>query len=422
MEGDYQPMWVGEFDVGFPPADLKVPVGPDGRPYRRGRILIRFCGEPVGMVTVPLDEQQADREALTTVAWERFGPEIAALAPPGWSPGDPGMVMSPQLAAVLEGDLPAVSLVIGTRNRPDQVIECTEVLLGLRYPAPIEVIIVDNGASDGATADIVSDTFGTDERVRYIAETKPGLSRARNLGLAAARYPITAFLSDDIRVDELWLLAIVRGFQRDARVQCVTGFCPPMYLDTAEQLLFESSMAWGTRQGFSPVLHHFDSAVDPLHPYRPGSFANGSNMAYDTEAFRHHGGFDESLGPGTIAKGGEDLDAPIRLLAHDGLVAYEPAAIGWHADRYDDRAFTQHMYTYGLGLTAFLTKHVLDPRYRKHVLGRVPQGLPVLAKGFDGRDRELLDSRSLPMKYYFWHLFGRMAGPFAYLRSRRSRR
>ena len=414
-------MWVGEFDVGCPPVATPAPVGPDGLSYERGRILIRFCGEPVGMVTVPLDGAGLDPGLLASVALEQFGSEIAALAPDGWSPGTTMPAISPELTSVLNGELPSISLVIGTRNRPDQVIECTQVLLGLRYPAPIEVIIVDNGASDSATADVVEEVFGNDERVRYIAETKPGLSRARNLGLAAARYPITAFLSDDIRVDELWLLAIVRGFQRDDRVQCVTGFCPPMYLDTAEQLLFESSMAWGTRQGFSPVLHRFESDDDPLHPYRPGSFANGSNMAYDTDAFRHHGGFDESLGPGTIAKGGEDLDAPIRLLAHEGLVAYEPAAIGWHADRYDDRAFTQHMYTYGLGLTAFLTKHVLDSRYRKHVLGRIPQGLPVLAKGFDGRDRELLDARSLPKKYYFWHFFGRIAGPFAYLRSRRNR-
>lgn len=412
-------MWVGEFDVACPGAELQLPNGPDGLPYRRARILMRFGGEPLGMVTV--DRDRLNAAGLVALAADRFGSEIAAVAPEGWSPGTPTSELPPELAALLDGPLPSISVVIGTRNRPDQVVECTNVIFGLRYPAPIEVIIVDNGASDTATADAVQAAFGDDDRVRYIAETRPGLSRARNLGLAAANHPITAFLSDDIRVDALWLLAIVRGFNRDPRVQCVTGFCPPMYLDTAEQLLFESSMAWGTRQGFSPVLHHFSSTDDRLHPYRPGSFANGSNMAYDTEVFRHHGGFDESLGPGTIAEGGEDLDAPIRLLAHDGLVAYEPAAIGWHADRYDDRAFTKHMYTYGLGLTAFLTKHVLDGRYRRHVLGRIPAGLPVLAKGFDGRDRELLDSRSLPKKYYFWHFFGRLAGPFAYLRSRRVR-
>lgn len=390
-------------------------------PYKRARLLIRFRGEAVGMMTVALGGPDADPHNLQIAAAERFQAEIKTIGPDGWSPGDDVPGISDELAAVRGGDLPPISVVIGTRNRPDQVIECIEVLFGLDYAAPIEVIIVDNGASDSKTADAVSASFGDDDRVRYIVETKPGLSRARNLGLAAARYPITAFLSDDIRVDALWLLAMVRGFNREDNVHCVTGFCPPMYLDTEEQLLFESSMAWGTRQGFSPVVHRFDSATDPLHPYRPGSFANGSNMAYDTKVFRQHGGFDESLGPGTIAKGGEDLDAPIRLLAANGVVAYEPAAIGWHADRYDDRAFTQHMYTYGLGLTAFLTKHVLDRRYRRQVLGRIPQGLPVLAKGFDGRDRELLDSGSLPIKYYFWHLFGRIAGPFAYLRSRKNR-
>ena len=194
----------------------------------------------------------------------------------------------------------------------------------------------------------------------------------------------------------------------------------PLYLDTEEQLLFETLMAWGSRQGSEPVLFEFESADDPVHPYRAGTFANGSNMAYDTETFRALGGFDELLGPGTKARGGEDLDAPIRVLSSGGLVAYEPAVVGWHADAYDDRTFSKHMYTYGLGLTAFLTKHFMAKETRGAVTSRIRNGLPMLFTAFLERDEVLGQDVSVPVKYHLWQLAGRIAGPFAYLASRRS--
>ena len=286
------------------------------------------------------------------------------------------------------------------------------------YPSPVEVIVVDNGSADDSTRAAVAATFAGDERVRYMTEARPGLSRARNIGLSAARYPVVAFLSDDIRVDGLWLLAVARGFARHPDVACVTGPCPPAFLDTAEQLLFESAMAWGSRQGFEPTVHRYRSDHDRLHPYRPGSFATGANMSFLTDHLRTLGGFDENLGPGTTARGGEDLDTPIRLLAGGRSVAFEPAAIGWHADRFDDRPFSAHLYTYGLGLTAFLTKHLLDRRLRRGLIRRIPAGLPVLVKGFDEPDDVLRRELPIPLRFHLWHLAGRLMGPLAYVRSR----
>ncbi len=103
-------------------------------------------------------------------------------------------------------------------------------------------------------------------------------------------------------------------------------------------------------------------------------------------------------------------------------MAYEPAVIGWHADAYDDRAFSKHMYTYGLGLTAFLAKHLIEKRSRRAVVSRISPGLPALAKAFVARDETLSADVSMPVKYHLWQLAGRLAGPFAYLASRRALR
>jgi glycosyltransferase involved in cell wall biosynthesis len=413
------PLWVGELDIANPPQQLVADRPTPLSRYEAARILARFQGEPIGMLTVDLVDGEVDVAAARADAALLFADEVGALAPEGWTPASPPLpAVSDELEQLRARELPAVSVVIGTRNRPDQVVECIELVLKQEYPSPVEVIVVHNGGVGRPTAEAIETSFGGDDRIRYIEEARPGLSRARNMGLAAARYPVTAFLSDDIRVDSTWLLAIARGFARHDDVRCVTGFCPPKFLDTPEQLMFESSMAWGTRQGFAPVLYGFIDPDDPVHPYRAGSYVNGSNMIYDTEVFRAMGGFDENLGPGTIARGGEDLDAPIRILADGGRIAFEPAVIGWHADRYDDRSFGRHMYTYGLGLTAFLAKHVLESETRRAVIGRIPKGFPMLLTAFAEPDEVLGDAIPVPARYHLAHLAGRIVGPIAYLRSR----
>ncbi len=422
--GGQDPLWVAELDVADrPPSLAPGSLAPNGRPYRRARLLARFRGEPLGLLTVPLVGGEVDVAEAAAEAVGRFRAGIDRIGGSTWtleSPRQP--TISDDLRDMPADELPAVSIVIGTRNRPHHVVDCIQAVLKQHYPSPLEVIVVDNGSADGATADAVAAAFGADERIRFMSETRPGLSRARNIGLSAARYPVTAFLSDDIRVDPQWLLALARGFRRHPEVGCVTGICPPAYLDSPEQLRFEATMSWGSRQGFDPALHRYDSDDDPLHPYRIGELAVGANIAFRTDSFRRLGGFDEALGPGTLARGGEDLDAPVRVLASGDLLACEPAAIGWHADRFDDRPFEAHLYTYGLGLTAFLAKHLLDPALRPGLIRRIPAGLPTLLKGFDGRDEILRNDVPIPVRCHLWHAAGRLMGPMAYLRSRWARR
>ncbi len=425
------PVGVGQFDLANPSTVLlDNPSAPDGSAYAQGRLLVRFRGEPLGMLTVDLPDDGLAGGQTSEPFVERLRSEAAAIyqdriaeIEPGWSTAAaPSPNLTADLARVADEELPAVSVVIGTRDRSEQVVECITYILKQEYPSPIEVIVVENGVEKSSTADAIAEAFGRDDRIRFMLEVRPGLSRARNIGLAAARYPVTAFLSDDIQVDPLWMLGIARGFGRHPEVRCVTGICPPLYLDSIEQRWFESAMSWGTRQGFERALVWFDHDDDPLHPYRPARFCNGSNMAVETAAFRRLGGFDEALGPGTIARGGEDLDAPIRLLADGGAVAFEPVAIGWHADRFQDRPFTKLMFTYGMGLTAFLTKHVTDAGHRRAVASRVRHGAGLLLKTSVEPDEELHEDHSIPLRYHLCHLAGRLAGPLAYLRSRRAKR
>ena len=421
-----RPYWVTELELTAPPLRLAAHRPPHGdRPYRAARILIRLQGEPLGQVEVGLTESEASVGEIMELAIERFGPAVAERL----GGGDPRDLLAsstttvaPELAAIAGSAAPPVTVVIGTRNRPEHIVMCIDHLLKQSYDGPVEIIVVDNAPSSSATADAIVDRYGEHPQVRYLLEDRKGLSWARNLGLRHASHDIVAFLSDDIRVDSLWLRAIVRGFGRTDEVGSVVGFCPPLYLDTEEQLVFERTMAWGWRNGFEPSLARAETRGDRLAPYRVG-FGNGANIAFKADLLRSLGGFDVCLGPGTKARGGEDLDAFTRTLLAGATVAWEPAALGWHADRYDDRTFTAHMYTYGLGLTAYLTAHAADPATRWTLLKRIPFGAPYLFRPAVlpvSEDRLTVDAGRVV--YRLANAVGRLAGPFAYGQSKRHTR
>jgi glycosyltransferase involved in cell wall biosynthesis len=81
-----------------------------------------------------------------------------------------------------------ITCIIPTRNRPDYVREAVESVLRQTHKN-LELVIVDDG--DALVMPIV------DERMRVLKSRKAGAVAARNLGVAAARGEIIAWLDDD---------------------------------------------------------------------------------------------------------------------------------------------------------------------------------------------------------------------------------
>ncbi len=103
--------------------------------------------------------------------------------------------------------------------------------------APLEIIIVDDGSTDG-TADIVSQFRGS---VRYIYQPNRGPAAARNKGIKAASGNVIAFLD----VDDLWsrnkLKEEVSYLEANPSVEIVQGLIQEFEIDTTtdEELLFK---------------------------------------------------------------------------------------------------------------------------------------------------------------------------------------
>ncbi|AWN49880.1 glycosyl transferase [Methylobacterium terrae] len=111
----------------------------------------------------------------------------------------------------LPGPAPLVSIVIPTRDRPDLLrVAVRGVLHDTAYPA-LELVIVDNGSTDPAVADLYAE-WESDPRVRRLDRPGPfNFSRLVNDGAAASRGAVLVLLNNDVEVlHPDWLAAMVR--------------------------------------------------------------------------------------------------------------------------------------------------------------------------------------------------------------------
>src|SRR5690348_10023041 len=91
-----------------------------------------------------------------------------------------------------------VSAIMPVRNGEKFIGRTLESVLGQRY-RELEVIVVDDGSTDGTTA-IVEEMARRDRRVRLLSMTPGGVARARNFGIANAR----GILIAPIDADDIW--------------------------------------------------------------------------------------------------------------------------------------------------------------------------------------------------------------------------
>jgi O-antigen biosynthesis protein len=369
--------WVAQLELGSFSPVTGVCRASNGRDDR-ARILVRLHGEPLGFLDLAMPAQGLQREAVAREAWEQF--EVAVRqhlvsddvgvgdAPESWRdlPRTTHSHADPAAARPL-------SVVVCSRNRPALVEGCLRNLRSLRYRR-FEVVLVDSASDGDATWASFRDTVGDDERFRYVREHAPGLSRARNRGLVEASFDHVVFTDDDTLVDPLWLDGIDRGFARGSEVACVTGLVPSAALESKTQRYFDRRVSWSAR--LAPRVYDLERGGDtPLFPFDAGRFGTGANFGVDRRFALEIGGFDDALGAGSLTRGGEDLDLFLRVLQRGRAIAYEPSAVVWHLHRASSPALHSQLFDFGVGLGAYLTKHLSDPVSRPEMLRGARRGM-----------------------------------------------
>lgn len=245
-----------------------------------------------------------------------------------------------------EGVSPSVSVVICTRNRPEQLAQCLQALQQLS-PPPLEVLVIDNAPTSQATYNVVAQMPG----IRYVPEPRPGLSVARNTGIRHSKGDIVAFTDDDVIVHSQWIARLQQSFH-DPRVMCVTGQVLTAELEKESQVIFEKRNSFN--QGYRCLTfdtHFFQQKKHLGVPvWRIGA---GANMALRRKIFELVGYFDQRLGAGTSGCS-EDSEFWYRVLASGFVCRYEPTAVVYHCHRQNMDSLKQQMYSYMRGHTAAL--------------------------------------------------------------------
>lgn len=245
---------------------------------------------------------------------------------------------------------PEISVVVPSRNRANSLRATLEYYERLRRCLDWELIVVDNGSSDG-TSRMLEEYFGSSEIVASVVkEPRTGVCKARNSGWRRAKGEIIVFCDDDC-YPELGFIEAVRESLEDAELGYVGG----------RVLLFDPADAPITIQ-----------TLGERRKIAAGEFVEsglilGANIAVRRDVLERVGGFDEALGPGTLFPAGEDVDFVNRASSAGFCGAYDPRATVYHHHRRRSKEEVARVIrAYSIGRGAYFMKALLDPIRRRN--------------------------------------------------------
>jgi glycosyltransferase involved in cell wall biosynthesis len=232
-----------------------------------------------------------------------------------------------------------LSIIIPARNEELRLPEQLDALAAQEWSGEWEVLVVDNGSTDG-TADLVRSAGEVDSRVRLVsAADRPGLNYTRNVGLEAASGVSVALCDADDVVAPGWVAAMGEAL---ADHEMVTG---ALELDRLNPRWLADSRGRG-HESQLPTFHGIFS------------WAHGNNIGLRRETLEGLGGFDEE-----VLIGSDDVELSLRAWQAGIDLEFVPDAIVHYRYRSDAADLWRQGRNYG--------------RSRPLVLARLRQdGLP----------------------------------------------
>jgi GT2 family glycosyltransferase len=212
-----------------------------------------------------------------------------------------------------------VAVIVPNWNGRRWLGQCLESLSEQTVP-PIEVLVVDNGSTDGSLELLSSSALA----VRTIELGRnTGFAAAANRGINAVRAPAVALVNTDVVLAADWverMAAVLAGDPQLAGVACkMLQLDDARLVDDAGDFLRRDGVCEQRGRG-CPDDGRFDEPIDVFAPCAGAAL-------YRREALLEVGGFDERLFSYL-----EDVDLGLRLRLAGWRFCYEPA-IALHARR-----------------------------------------------------------------------------------------
>jgi GT2 family glycosyltransferase len=209
-----------------------------------------------------------------------------------------------------------ISVVVVNWNRKELLRACLNSLKR-QEGVPFEIIVVDNGSSDGS-ADMAEQDFGT-----YVIRNTEnrGFCAANNQGIQVAHGEFIGLLNNDAEAEPGWLTALWRACSEAADVGMAASkivvWEDPGVIDKAGHLIFPDGQNRGRGTG-APDRGQFDRQEEVLWP-------DGCAALYRKAMLDQIGGFDEDF-----FAYGDDAELGLRARIAGWRCIYTPHAVVRH--------------------------------------------------------------------------------------------
>ncbi|MGE3979361.1 MAG: glycosyltransferase [Nitrospira sp.] len=212
------------------------------------------------------------------------------------------------------------SIVMPVWNRVELTKDCLTALAGLKDQPEYELIIVDNGSTDGTT-DFLRQLSG-DVRI-IVNEENLGFAKACNQGAAAAWGKYLVFLNNDTIPQPGWLAALAAEVDGHAEVGIVGSKL--LYPDGTVQ------HAGVVRDCARRLPYHIYKGFAASHPAvnqrREFQIVTAACLLIRRALFEEVGGFDEGY-----VNGFEDVDLCLKVRERGYVVVYQPRSVVVHLE------------------------------------------------------------------------------------------
>jgi len=227
-------------------------------------------------------------------------------------------------SAASEPATPRITVAVCTYDRYELLDSCLAALAVQLLPAAeFECIVVDNSPSRARSV-AESHRHTGYRNMRWMHETTPGLSNARNVATREARAPLIAYVDDDAIPEPDWLLRLLEAFDTlgDEYVG-IGGKILPIFSAPRPEWLSDKLL------GYVSVV----DLGDETRGLQPKEWVAGANIAYRVSALRQAGGFSTALGrvgSGISLMSNDETELAERLAAKGGRMGYAGQAVVRH--------------------------------------------------------------------------------------------
>jgi glycosyltransferase involved in cell wall biosynthesis len=244
--------------------------------------------------------------------------------------------------------VPAVSVVVPTRDRPEQLARCLATVRAALRDGD-ELVVVDSASTMRAEVAEAGNRFAD----VVLRADRPGVDRARNLGWRTARHEVVLFTDDDVIVDPGWAAAFAAVVDQHPDVGFVTGRIdvPPGQPFPRREIALKRET--------EPQVFDRRSVVNLGH---------GASMASRRAVLEQVGGWDEALGAGGHFRSAPEVDLFDRILAAGWVGRYEPTALAFHEQWRDMDEIVRLDFGYGVGNGARIAKLLRSDRKRARLV------------------------------------------------------